>query len=281
MNITESAIRYSRVTLVIVLVLVFAGITSYKALPKSQNPAFTVRNVAITTRFPGASPERVEQLVTDAIEEKIQEMPELDSVTSESRTGISVIRANFLESYTDMQPIFDNLRRKIEDLTPNLPEGVVAPIVNDEFGDTFGHVYMMTGEGYSPAALKGFADEIRLHLLKERNIAKVEIYGAQDEAIFIEYNNARLTEIGFSPQQLAGSLQAINILSSGGEIRYGSERIVLEPSGNFETIDDLKQAVIALPGSSELVYLGRHRQHPIGATRIRRKREYMQAAHRH
>ncbi len=256
MNMTEWAIRYSRVTLVIVLVLVFSGITSYKALPKAQNPSFTIRTAVITTRFPGASPERVEQLVSDTIEEKVQEMPELDSVTSESRTGISVVNANFLESYDDMQPIFDSLRRKIEDVTADLPEGVMVPQVNDEFGDTFGHVYLMTGEGYSPAQLKDYADEIRETLLKERSIAKVEIYGAQDEAIFIEYNNARLTEIGVSPQQLASSLQAINILSSGGEIRFGPERIVLEPSGNFETIDDLKQAVIALPGSGELVYLG-------------------------
>ncbi len=256
MNITRSAIDYSRVTIVLVIVLVFAGIMSYQALPKAQNPDFTIRTAVITTRFPGASPERVEQLVTDTIEEKIQEMPELDSVTSESRTGISVVNANFLESYMDMRPIFDDLRRKIEDITPDLPEGVNAPQVNDEFGDTFGHVYLMTGDGYSSAELKEYADEVRERLLKERNIAKVEIYGAQPEAIFIEYNNARLTEIGLSPQQLAGSLQAINILSSGGEIRYGPERIVLEPSGNFETIEDLKQAVVALPGSGELVYLG-------------------------
>ncbi len=256
MNITESAIRYSRVTLVIVLVLVSAGITSYFALPKAQNPAFTIRTAVITTRFPGASPERVEQLVTDTIEEKVMEMPELDTVTSESRTGISIVKANFLESYTDMRPIFDDLRRKVDDVVQDLPEGVMTPQVNDEFGDTFGHVYLLTGEGYSPAELKAFADEIRERLLKERNIAKVEIFGAQDEAVFIEYNNARLTEIGLSPQQLASNLQAINILSSGGEIRFGPERIVLEPSGNFESVEDLKRAVIALPGSGELVYLG-------------------------
>ncbi len=256
MNITRSAIAYSRVTLVVVLSLIVAGIMAYQALPKAQNPAFTIRTAVITTRFPGASPERVEQLVTDTIEENIQEMPELDSVTSESRTGISVVNANFLESYTNMRPIFDSLRRKIEDVTPDLPEGVMAPIVNDEFGDTFGHVYLLTGDGFGPAQLKDYADQVRERLLKERNIAKVEIFGAQQEAIFIEYNNARLTETGVSPQQLAGSLQAINILSSGGEIRYGPERIVLEPSGNFETIEDLRRAVIALPGSGELVYLG-------------------------
>jgi len=255
-NITDLAIRYSRVTLVSVLILVFAGISSYFALPKAQNPAFTVRTAVITTLFPGASPERVEQLVTDTIEEKILEMPELDSVTSESRTGISIVHANILESYTDMRPIFDNLRRKVDDVTGDLPDGVMPPQVNDEFGDTFGHVYMLTGDGYSPAEMKTIADEIRERLLRERNIAKVDIYGAQSETVFIEYNNARLTDIGLPPQQLAASLQSINILSSGGQIRVGPERIVLEPSGNFESIEDLKRTVIALPGTGELVFLG-------------------------
>ena len=255
MNLTAWAIRYNRITWLIVIMLVFAGISAYKALPKSQNPAFTIRTAVITTRFPGASPERIEQLITDTIEEKIQEMPELDTVTSESRTGISVVNANFLESYTDMRPIFDDLRRKISDIVDTLPEGALEPQVNDEFGDTFGHVYLVSGDGYTPADLKYYADEIRERLLKERSIAKVDIFGAQEEAIFIEYNNARLTEIGLSPQQLANSLQAINILSSGGAILYGPERIVLEPSGNFETIDDLKHAVIALPETGELVHL--------------------------
>lgn len=256
MNITDWSIRNSRVVIMIVLVLLIAGIGSYKALPKAQNPDFTIRTALITTHFPGASPERVEQLVTDTIEEKVLEMPELDNVTSESRTGISVVNANFLESYTDMRPIFDDLRRKIDDIARDLPEGVLPPQVNDEFGDSFGHVYLLTGEGFSQAELKSYAEDIREQLLKERNIAKVEIFGAQNEAIFIEYNNAKLTEIGLSPQQLSESLQAINILSSGGEIRVGPERIVLEPSGNFETIEDLKEAVIALPGSGKLIYLG-------------------------
>lgn len=256
MNITEWAIRYSRVTFVLVIVLVFAGISAYQSLPKAQNPAFTIRTAVITTRFPGASPQRVEQLVTDLIEEKLLEMPELDSVTSESRTGISIVNANILESYTDVRPIFDDMRRKIEDVSRELPEGVAAPEVNDEFGDTFGHVYLMTGDGYSPVELKTYAEKLRDRLLKERSIAKVEIFGDQEEVIFIEYSNARLAEMGLSPQQLANHLQAINILASGGEIRYGPERIVLEPSGNFESVFDLERAVIALPGDGDLVYLG-------------------------
>lgn len=255
MNITDWSIRYNRFTLVVAISLIFAGIASYYALPKAQNPDILTRTAVVTTSFPGASPERVERLVTDIIEEKILEMPELDNVTSESRTGISIINANFRESYTDLQPIFDDLRRKVEAIDEDLPEGVLSSQVNDEYGDTFGHVYTLSGHGYSAAELKTFADDIRKRLLKEPNIAKVEVYGAQEEAIFIDYKNARLTEIGLSPQQLANSLQDINIVSSGGEIRFGGERIVLEPSGNFESIDDLKNTIISLPQSNKLVQL--------------------------
>ncbi|MCU7852744.1 MAG: efflux RND transporter permease subunit [Candidatus Thiodiazotropha sp. (ex Monitilora ramsayi)] len=256
MNITEWAIKYNRVTLVVVLALVASGIQSYYELPKAQDPGFTIRTAVVTTRFPGASPERVEQLVTDAIEEKIMEMPEIDDITSESRSGISIINANFLESYTVMQPIFDDLRRKVEDITRDLPVGVETPIVNDEFGDTFGHVYNLTGDGYSAKEMRDIALDIRDQLLKEPNIAKVEIYGDQEERVFIEYDNARLTELGLSPQQLESILQSINILSSGGDIVIGSERIALEPSGNFESVDALKQTIIEIPGKTALVRLG-------------------------
>lgn len=255
MNLTQAAIRFDRVTAVAVILLVIAGISSYRSLPKSQNPSFVIRAAVVTTYFPGASPERVELLVTDAIEQEIQEMPEIDFISSESRTGISIVTANFLESYTDMRPIFDDLRRKVEGAALTLPGGAATPHVNTEFGDTFGHVYTLRGDGFSAAELDAIADEIRDVLLGDTDIAKVDIYGAQDEAIFIEYSNSRLTELGLSPQQLSSRLQALNILSSGGELRIGPEMIVLEPTGNFESVEDLRRSVIQLPGSGELVYL--------------------------
>ena len=227
---------------------------AFQSLPKAQDPGFIVRTAVITTRFPGASPERVELLVTDKIEKKIQEMPEIDSIVSESRTGISIINANFKDSLKLMRPIFDDLRRKVDVVTPDLPQGVQIPEVNDEFGDVFGSVYTLSGDGFSYAELKTVADELRDSLLKEPDIAKVSIHGAQQEVIFVEYNNARLAELDLSPQQLSVSLAGVNILLSGGNIVSGRERITLEPTGNFESLDDLRRTVIELPGGS-LVYL--------------------------
>ena len=232
-----------------------AGLSAYVALPKAQDPGFIVRTAVITTMFPGASPERVEQLVTDKLEKKAQEMPEVDFITSESRTGISIINVNFLESYKTMRPIFDDLRRKVEDVQGELPDGVRGPFVNDEFGDVFGSVYTLTGDGYTYAELEDVAEEIRDTLLKVREVAKVTIHGAQDEVIFVEYNNARLSELGLSPQQLSGVLASVNILSSGGDVLSDRDRIVLEPTGNFESIEELRRTVIQLPSGS-VVYLG-------------------------
>jgi len=253
-NLTAAAIERNRVTLTIVALVVIAGGFAIQNLPKAQDPGFTVRTAVITTRFPGASPERVELLVTDKIEKKIQEMPEIDSIVSESRSGISVIYADFKQSYKVMRPIFDDLRRKVRAVTPDLPQGAQTPEVNDEFGDVFGSVYTLSGDGYSYAELKTVVDELRDELLKEPDIAKVSIHGEQQEVIFVEYNNARLADLGLSPQQLSASLASVNILSSGGDIVSGRERIMLEPTGNFESVEDLRRTVILLPGGA-LVYL--------------------------
>jgi len=253
-NLTAAAIDKNRITLTIVALLVIAGSLAYQNLPKAQDPGYVIRTAVITTQFPGASPERVELLVTDKIEKKIQEMPEIDSITSESRTGISLIYANFKESYTVMRPIFDDLRRKVDSVTADLPQGTRIPDVNDEFGDVFGSVYTLSGDGFSYAELKTVADELRDELLKEPDIAKVSIHGAQQEVIFVEYNNSRLAELGLSPQRLSASLASVNILSSGGDIVSGRERITLEPTGNFESVEDLQRTVIELPGGS-LAYL--------------------------
>jgi len=254
MNLTQLAVNNNRTLLVLVLALFITGVSSFFNLPKQQDPGFTIRTAVISTRFDGASPKRVEQLVTKKIEEKVQEMPEIDFITSESLPGRSIIQVNFQERYTNMRPIFDSLRRKVEDIQAELPSGVPAPQVNDEFGDIFGSVYSLTGEGFSYTELLEVADEIRDELLKDPDVAKVDIHGAQQERVFIDYKSATLTELGLSPQQLASTLSQANIVSAGGNIVSGTERITLEPTGNFESIDDIRRTVISIPKVG-LVYL--------------------------
>ena len=185
MDITRAAIEKNRVTTVSLLVVLFAGMSIYGQMPRNEDPGFIIRAAQVLTFFPGASPERVELLVSDKLEKAIEEIPELDFVNSTSRTGLSVVVVNILESERDMRPIWDNVRRKVERASRELPDGIVGPFVNDEFGDVFGTIIALTGEGYTYAELKEVADQVRNELLNIDDAAKVEIHGAQEERVVV------------------------------------------------------------------------------------------------
>ena len=235
-----------------VALLSISGIFSFFNMPKQQDPGFIIRSAVIVTPFPGANSMRVEELITDKIEETLQEIPEIDFLQSESRTGISIVTVNFLEKYKDMAPLFTKLRRKISDLVAAgaLPADALPPKVNDEYGDVFGIMYTLQGEGFTAAELHRIAKAIRTDLLAIENVGKVNIHGAQDEVVFVEYDGARLQELGLNPLAISAALKNANILYSGGNIRYGQERLVLEPTGNFESLEEVAKTVIRLPDGS-------------------------------
>ncbi|MBF8221304.1 efflux RND transporter permease subunit [Halomonas sp. 328] len=255
MSLTEAALRYNRVTIAGLLVVLLGAVISYFSLSRAEDPAVTVRVAQVVTYLPGATPERVEQLVTDPLEAAIMEMPELDHVESTSRAGVSIIRVELRPEVRDVQAGWDKLRRKVGDTRGRLPDEAMAPIINDEFGDVFGIMLSLTGEGFEPAELKAVADDLRDRLLRLDDVAKVTIHGYAEERIFLDYREARLAELGVSPQGLAQLLAARNIVLPGGAIRTGDERLVLEPTGNFTRLDDIRQALLPLPDGT-LVPLG-------------------------
>lgn len=255
MNLTALAIHNNRTTLTLLVILVLAGIGAFNHLPRAYDPGFVIRVAQVVTYFPGASPSRVEALISSKIEDAVKEIPELDFVKSESRTGVSIVNVNIRESYKKMRPIWDNLRRKIDGIRDELPDGVIGPNVNDEFGDVFGIIITLNGEGYSYAELKKIADDVRDELLRIPDAAKIEIHGAQEERIFIDYDDERLAELAISPYQFSQLLSSRNIVISGGSITLGPERIEIEPSGNFESLEDIKHSIIQVPGSDKLIYL--------------------------
>jgi multidrug efflux pump subunit AcrB len=255
MDITRFVIEKNRIFLAALVVVLLSGIAAYRDMPRDEDPGFIIRVALVQTFFPGASPERVEMLVTDKLEEVIQEIPEVDFISSTSKTGVSIIYVNILEEYTDMRPIWDNLRRKIERTRSVLPDSVIGPTVNDEFGDVFGSLVAITGDGFDYRELKQIADDVRNELLFIPEAAKVEIAGEQDERVFVEYDNARLAEFGISPLQLQQVLQARNIILPGGDFTTDYEQIVLEPTGSFQSIEELARTVINFPGRSDVVRL--------------------------
>jgi len=256
MNLTQFSIDKNRITFMILATVMLLGITLYQSLPRDSMPPYTVRVANVITQFPGASPERVELLVTDKVEKIAQELPEVKEITSTSRTGLSVVTVEIKEEVgpDDMQEVWDRLRRKL-DAIEGLPEGLVPFLDDDGIGDVYGIAVGLWSDGFSQARMKDYADDIKDSFIKLPDAAKVELGGEQDERIFIEYNNAVLKEYGLSSAKLQSVIQSTNILNSGGEINVKNERIILEPTGNFNSLEDIRKMLIPVGDGSQIVNL--------------------------
>lgn len=256
MNITQFAIERNRITFTVLATILLLGFALFSDLPRDSMPPYTIRVATVVSQFPGASPERVEQLVSFKIEKIAQELPELDEVTSTSRTGLSVVSVTLRDEVNpeDLQNVWDRLRRKLNNMD-DLPEGVNPQLNDDGIGDVFGIVVGLLSDGFSPAEMEEFADEIRDDLIKLEDAAKVEIGGKQEERVFIEFDNAQLAEYQLTSSRLQSIIASTNILSSGGEIYMGDESIILEPTGNYDNIEDIRQTLITVGNGSQLIYL--------------------------
>lgn len=257
MNLAKFSIEKNRITFMVLLTIVIMGMVMYTGLSRDSMPPYTVRVASVVSFFPGASPERVELLVSDKIEKLAQELPELKEVTSTSRTGLSVVAVTLKdETPTEkLQAVWDRLRRKISAIE-GLPQGVRPDLQDDGIGDVFGIVVGLTSDGFTYAEMKEYTDDIRDDLIALSDAAKVEIGGIQEERVFVEFDNTRLKEYGLSASKLQQIIASTNILSSGGQVNVGDERIILEPSGNFNSIEDIKEMLVPVGNGSQLVKLG-------------------------
>ena len=257
MNLAEFSINRNRITFTVLGTILIMGMVFYQSLSRDSMPPYTVRVASVVSSFPGSSPERVEQLVTDKVEKTVQELPELKKVSSTSRSGLSVVTVELKDQVKpeDLQAVWDRLRRKLSQLQ-GLPSGV-TPVLNDDgLGEVFGISVGLLMDGFTYAEAKEYVDEIKDDFIKLDLAAKVEIGGVQDERIFIEFDNSRLKEYGLSASKLQNIISNTNILSSGGQVNLGAERIILEPTGNFNSVDDIMQTLIPVGDGSQLVYLG-------------------------
>ncbi|KAB1437212.1 efflux RND transporter permease subunit [Pseudodesulfovibrio senegalensis] len=255
MNIAEWTIRNRVTSLTIFALIIVAGIMTFRNIPRQEDPDFIIRTAMITTVFPGASPQKVEELVTDKLEEKIREMAEVETVTSESLSGLSLISVDVYESIKDVTPIWTKLRNKVDDAMPDLPAEAGKPMVNDEFGDVFGFLIAVTGDGYSYREVEDYADMVRNKLMTVDGIAKVDRWGRQEERVFIEFSNARFAELGLSPFMLQSIIRAQNTIQPSGQIFANPERINLRASGEFNSVDDIRNMNLRKPGGKDSIAL--------------------------
>ncbi len=257
MNLARFSIEKNRITFLLLTVIVALGLAMYQSLARDSMPPFTVRVATVVSQFPGASPERVEQLVTDKIEKIAQELPELKEVNSTSRTGLSVVSVVLKDEVapSELQSVWDRLRRKLNGMQ-DLPQGVNPKLNDDGIGDVYGIVVAMISDGFTYAEMKEVADDLKDAFIKLDDAAKVELGGVQEERVFIEFDNARLSEYNLSSSRLQSIIASTNILSSGGEVNLQDERIILEPTGNFNSVEDIRQTLVPVGTSNQLVYLG-------------------------
>ena len=254
MNITQFALKNDKVTIVFALLLFVYGLIAFLDLPRAKDPGFIIRTATVVTYFPGASAKRVEQLVTDKLEKQIQEMSEIDFIKSTSKSGVSIIFVNILEKHKNMRPIWDSLRRKVEDGSRELPEGVSKPIVNDEFGDVYGSMISISSDGLSPKEIEDISNDTKDVFLRLPDVAKIDILGIQQEVVYVEFDNSKMARLNLSASYLKNILESKNIVLSGGSIKVETNRLSIEPSGNYEDVEQIGNTIIPL-NTGEKIYL--------------------------
>ena len=249
-NLSEWALRHQSFVLYCIVVLGFIGVFSYTKLGQSEDPPFTFKLMTVRTGWPGATAREVEQQVTERVEKKLQEMPELNYVRSFSRPGESLVFVAVKDSEPTarLPEIFYQVRKKIGDIRGQLPAGIVGPTFNDEFGDTFGNIYALTGDGFSYAEIKDHAERLKKELLRIPDVAKVELIGEQDEKIFVEFANVKIANLGLDMNTIVAALQAQNVMTPAGSFETRSERIYLRVSGDFESVQSVRNIPIRASG---------------------------------
>lgn len=257
MKLTELAITKKTISWMIVVLLVVGGIFSFNGLGRLEDPNFTLKNAIIVTQYPGASSLEVEEEVTLPIENAIQQLPYVDHVTSISSAGMSQVQVEMKPIYrkVELAQIWDEMRRKVNDMSEQLPPGSYPPIINDDFSDVFGVFYAITGEGFTYEDLANYTDFLRRELVLVGGVGKVVVGGRLEEQVFVEIERAKLASSGFSADTIRTLFQGQGLVTDAGNIQVGSE--YLRISTIVEDGDGLAELKNLILGSrdGQLIYL--------------------------
>ena len=240
-NLSEWALKHRSLAIYLMIVAVAAGIISYLRLGRSEDPSFIIKTMVVQAAWPGASVEETLKQVTERLERTLQETPRLDFLRSFTRAGVTTIFVN-LKGETPAREVPDiwyHVRKSIGDMRSTLPAGVIGPGFNDEFGDTFGIIYGFTADGFTHRELRDYVEDIRSKLLHVPDVSKIEILGAQDEKIYVEFSMQQLATLGLDRSALIAALQAQNIVQPAGTIETGDEVLSLRVSGAFRSEEDV------------------------------------------
>ncbi|MEG0923233.1 MAG: efflux RND transporter permease subunit [Comamonas sp.] len=253
-NLSRWALQHKPLTRYLLIVLLVLGMGAYFQLGQDEDPPFTFRAMVVSAYWPGATAQQVAEQVTDKIERSLQDVPGADKIVSYSKPGEMLVILNLREDTkpSDVSGTWLTVRKKIGDMRFSLPQGVLGPFFNDDFGDVYGVIYALQGDGYTYAELKEYADSVRQSLLRVKDVAKVELFGVQDEKLYIEISRTKLAQLGLDMNQVIGQLGQQNAIQSGGEVQAGTDRVQVEVSGEFTRLDDVKAMPIRGPAGAQL-----------------------------
>jgi multidrug efflux pump subunit AcrB len=249
-NLSEWALRHRSLTGYLIVVLMLAGVLAYFKLGRAEDPDYTFKAMVVRTLWPGATAPEVQLQVTERIERRLQEVPWVDVLRSQTRPGESLITV-LLKDYTPKTVVPETwyqVRKKIGDMRHTLPQGVLGPFINDEFGDTFITIYALTGDGFDLAALRREADRFGRELRQLPDVKKIELFGVQDEKVYIEVSHAKLATLGLNPLAILDALQKQNAMSPAGFYETPSDRVRIRVSGDFESLAHIREIGITAAG---------------------------------
>jgi multidrug efflux pump subunit AcrB len=242
-NLSEWAINHRPFVWFLMILFVAAGVLSYKQLGREEDPSFSIKTMIVRTYWPGATIDETMLQVTDRIEKKLQETPSLYYLKSETKPGVSTIYVNVLDNTAKeaIPDVWYQVRKKIADIKSTLPQGVLGPSFNDEFGDVFGIIYAFAADGFTHRELRDYVERIRTQILTIKNAAKVQLIGAQDQKFYLEFDTHQLAGLGVSRDDVISSLQEQNAVTPSGVVQTGLEKYAIRVSGAFNSVDDLKR----------------------------------------
>src|SRR6478735_365440 len=249
-NLSRWALEHPALTRYLMVVLLLLGLAAYFQLGQDEDPPFTFRAMVIRTNWPGATAQQVAEQVTDKLERTLQEVPYADKIRSYSKPGESQIIFQIKDSSrpSDVANVSYTVRKKIGDMRATLPAGIQGPFFNDEFGDVYGVIYALEADGFSPAEVKTFADDVRQQLLRVPDVAKVELFGVQDEKLYVEISQKRLSQLGLDMNQVISQLGQQNAVESAGAVQTPLDVVQVRVAGQFQAVDQL--AAMPIRGSS-------------------------------
>ncbi|MEM1294604.1 MAG: efflux RND transporter permease subunit, partial [Verrucomicrobiota bacterium] len=247
-NPAEFSLKNNRTTLVIYALVMMVGVITFNTIGRLEYPEFTIRTATVITSYPGRTAAQVEEEVTRALEQSIRELPELDEVTSTSKSGVSIISVELREEFFELEDIWSDLRNLVEE-TP-LPDGANQPQLMDDVGDVYPYVYALVNDGFSFAESYDFAKDIRDSVLEVPGVSKIEIWGQHEERVYLEFSSAELAALGTSPLQITNVLANQNSVASSGQAMLGRERMNLVTRGEFESIQELADYQLSTPGEA-------------------------------